>query len=82
MDRFEIKNKMAVLLKKARKAENLTQEQLARKSGITRSMIARIEGREKQAVPGLNLFTKLMGCMGYKTGIVSKKGRKEFKVIL
>jgi ribosome-binding protein aMBF1 (putative translation factor) len=67
------KTRIATLLKNARKDAGITQDKLAKMSGIKQSVIARIEGRSCKSVPRLDLFSQLLWTMGYKTYIGIRK---------
>lgn len=50
-------------IKKLRKSRNLTQEQLAKKCGVTRGAIARYESGEMEAKTRTAMqLTKVLGC--------------------
>jgi DNA-binding XRE family transcriptional regulator len=76
---LKIKDKLSIILKEARKAEGLTQLQLAEKAKVPRSAIARIEGNENRPVPTFKFFSKLMDALGYTTNISVIKGKKKFQ---
>lgn len=55
---------MEILLKFARYRQNMTQEELSRKSGVSRSYISKIERGERE--PTISVICKLANALGVK----------------
>ena len=70
------KYEMAALLKRIREKEGLSQRELASLSGVPQSVVARIESLRSAVLPRLNLFTKLLSAMGYRTVVSAEKAVK------
>jgi DNA-binding XRE family transcriptional regulator len=82
VDEYIEKKKIAMVLKKVREQENLTQSQLAEKAHVTQSVIARIESGEAKTLPRLDLFNRILASVGYHTSIVAKKRNFSIKMAL
>jgi DNA-binding XRE family transcriptional regulator len=76
------KARVAMLVRRMREAEHITQSELARRAGVTQSVIARIEGNEPRALPRLDLLNKIASSLGYHTTISVRKGRQSLRVAL
>jgi DNA-binding XRE family transcriptional regulator len=76
------KAKIAMMLKKVRRKENLTQMQLAEKANVAQSVIARIESGEAKTLPRIDLFNRILGSAGYHTSIIATKRRTSIKMAL
>jgi transcriptional regulator with XRE-family HTH domain len=55
---------MEILLKFVRYRQNMTQEELSRKSGVSRSYISKIERGERE--PTISVICKLANALGVK----------------
>lgn len=64
---------MAVLLKEIREKEGFSQRQLAQLSSVPQPAIARIESMNSRVLPRLDLFTRLLSAMGYRTVVSAEK---------
>jgi DNA-binding XRE family transcriptional regulator len=76
------KAKIAMMLKKVRRKENLTQMQLAEKANVAQSVIARIESGEAKTLPRIDLFNRILGSAGYHMSIIATKRRTSIKMAL
>lgn len=72
----EERYKISLLVKGIRNNEGLSQRELARKTGIPQSVIARIESRTATTVPGIELLTKLFSAVNYRLLLGAEKMKK------
>lgn len=67
------KHRLIELIKKARKANKISQAQLAKKLGITQGRIAQIESRKGTARVTFEVLLSLLRELGYECKIVAKR---------
>jgi DNA-binding XRE family transcriptional regulator len=77
IDEHKEKALLAQLLRQIREVESLTQEEMAQKTGVTQSIIARMESPAPRYVPSMSLFNRIVTRAGYRLKLTAeKKGRK------
>ena len=69
------KRELAMLLKKIRNKEHLSQSALAKRADVAQSVIARIESSTKAYLPQISLYSRLVRAMGYKLELNAVKER-------
>jgi DNA-binding XRE family transcriptional regulator len=69
------KTRLAMLLRRLREREGLTQAQLAKRAGVPQPAIARIEGNGSATLPRLDVFNRIVHAAGYRTTVSVRKGR-------
>ena len=79
---YKEKALMGMLLKHVRKEENLSQNELAKISHVTQSVIARIETCSTKTLPRLDIYNKILNSIGYKISLVASKNKKKIQVAL
>ena len=65
--------KIARLLEELRIKNELTQVELAKKTGVSQPMIARIERGDQDRVPTLHTINKIFNALGYEVDLVVRK---------
>jgi ribosome-binding protein aMBF1 (putative translation factor) len=65
IDEYKEKAELAMLLKKTRTKEAMSQTELAKKANVPQSVIARIESLESKSLPRLDLYSRIMSSIGY-----------------
>jgi len=73
---------LALLLRKAREHAAISQNELARRAGVTQSVIARMESINAKPLPRIDILRRIMNSMGYETIITARKGRQAFQAAL
>jgi len=73
---------LAFLLRQAREHEAISQNELARRAGVTQSVIARMESSSAKPLPRIDILKRIMTAMGYETIITAQKGRLAFRAAL
>lgn len=61
----QIKHELAEMVKTYRQKAGLTQKQLADKTGLKQSAIARIESRQSRTIPSIESLRKIFWPLGY-----------------
>ena len=67
------KHRLIELIKKARKEQQISQAQLAKKMGVTQGRIAQIESRMGTTKVNLEVLLSILLELGYEYKIVAKK---------
>lgn len=65
--------KVAHLLETLREKAGITQAELAKKTGVSQPMIARLERGDQDRVPTLNTINKIFHALGYEVELIVKK---------
>ena len=65
--------KIAKLLEELRHKAGLTQAELAKKTGVSQPMIARLERGDQDRVPTLHTINKIFRSLGYEVDLVIKR---------
>jgi len=73
VEEYMEKAELAMLLKKTRAKEAISQVQLSKKANVPQSVIARIESLESKSLPRLDLYSRIMGSIGYQLVIKAVK---------
>ena len=76
IDEYKEKAELAMLLKKTRTKESLSQTELAKKANVSQSVIARIESLESKSLPRLDLYSRIMSSIGYRLVIGAEKSKQ------
>jgi len=71
-DETKMHLKIARLVEELRIKNGLTQAQLAKKSGVSQPMIARLEKGDQDRVPTLSTINKVMNALGHEVDLVIK----------
>ena len=74
VERYVEKKEMALLLKRIREKEALSQARLAEIAGVPQSVIARIESPNARTLPQITLYTRILHAMGYQLEFSAMKG--------
>ncbi|MDD5673292.1 MAG: helix-turn-helix domain-containing protein [Chitinivibrionales bacterium] len=75
INEYKEKAELAMLLKKTRTKEDISQTELAKKANVPQSVIARIESLESKSLPRLDLYSRIMSSIGYKLVINAVKSK-------
>ena len=73
---------LSLLLRQAREHEAISQVELAKRAGVTQSVIARMESSSARPLPRLDIIKHVMNAMGYETIVTAKKGKLAFAATL
>jgi DNA-binding XRE family transcriptional regulator len=73
---------LALLLRQTRSHEEISQLELAKRAGVTQSVIARMESSSARPLPRLDILKRIMNAMGYETVVMARKGKLAFKAAL
>jgi ribosome-binding protein aMBF1 (putative translation factor) len=76
IDEYKEKAELAMLLKKTRTKEAMSQTELAKKANVPQSVIARIESLESKSLPRLDLYSRIMSSIGYRLVIGAEKSNR------
>lgn len=76
IDEYKEKAELAMLLKKTRSKEAMSQTELAKKANVPQSVIARIESLESKSLPRLDLYSRIMSSIGYRLVIGAEKSKQ------
>jgi len=76
IDEYKEKAELAMLLKKTRTKEAMSQTELAKKANVPQSVIARIESLESKSLPRLDLYSRIMSSIGYRLVIGAEKSKQ------
>jgi|WetSurMetagenome_2_1015567.scaffolds.fasta_scaffold141763_3 ribosome-binding protein aMBF1 (putative translation factor) len=80
IDEYKEKAELAILLKKTRKKEAISQTALAVKANVPQSVIARIESLESKSLPRLDLYSRILSSIGYRLVIGAEKSKRPLTV--
>jgi predicted transcriptional regulator len=72
-EEVKIHLKIANLLEELRHKAGLTQADLAKKTGVSQPMIARLERGDQDRVPTLHTINKIFRSLGYEVDLVVKR---------
>ena len=75
INEYKEKAELAMLLKKARKKEDLSQVELAKMANVPQSFIARVESSKAITMPRFDLYSRLFNSMGYSIVVDAIKVR-------
>jgi DNA-binding XRE family transcriptional regulator len=73
INEIDQKLKLREMIVKVRAARGLSQEELARVVGVSRSRIAQIEAGIKMHKMSFDILLRVLNCLGYKYTITTKK---------
>jgi ribosome-binding protein aMBF1 (putative translation factor) len=76
------KAEMAMLLKRVRLKEAISQTELSKKASISQPVIARIESSSSKTMPRVDLLVKLFAAMGYHLVFKAEKITGRTKIAL